>query len=149
MNVFLLSLINVATLLQISPQNFHRPRKVQTMIRPTYSQMKTSSQSLNASVSRKYCSLRKNPAESTTHLSLYANVMLSSGTFVFPEERVIAIREKHFCTLFSACDWLPSESTQHVCEVKVWINCVTHEIVFNGHSSSMKDTDHDASGKTF
>ena len=30
-------------------------------------------------------SLRKNPAESTTLLSLYADVMLSSGTFVFPE----------------------------------------------------------------
>ena len=45
-----------------------------SMVRPTYSQTKTSSQSAsNASVSRKYCSrqisLRKSPAESTTLLS--------------------------------------------------------------------------------
>ena len=85
-----MSLKSVATLLYISSQSSHRPRKVQTMIRPTYSQTKTSSQSASdASVSRKSCSgqmsLRKNPAESTTLLSLYADVMLSSGTFVFPE----------------------------------------------------------------
>ena len=34
-------------------------------------------------------------------------------------------------------------------QVRVWINCATHEVVFNGFSSFMKDTDHDACGNTF
>ena len=50
-------------------------------------------------------------------LAIRCNIMLSSGTLVFSEERVIAIREKQLCTLSPTCDWLPSGSTQHICEV--------------------------------
>ena len=65
---------NVAQLPLTSTQTQHRPRKVRTLIRPTCSQTKTSSQSAsNASASRVYCpswvSPPEEPAEFTAILS--------------------------------------------------------------------------------
>ena len=88
------------------------------------------------------------PARCRSASSCFQHLHSDTGAPVH-EERVIAIQEKpnlHLeLYLRLASVWKHTARLR----VKVWINCVTHEIVFNGHASSMKDTDHDACGKTF